>query len=72
MRTLFSTKSSATSIRNGEHSSVDCFITHCGSGSLFEALVNTCQLVLLPNVGDQIINARMMSKNLKVGVEVEK
>ncbi|KAL7185434.1 hypothetical protein ACSBR2_027386 [Camellia fascicularis] len=55
-----------------EHSSVGCFITHCGSGSLSEALVNTCQLVLLPNVGDQIINARMMSRNLKVGVEVEK
>ncbi|KAK9928694.1 hypothetical protein M0R45_025817 [Rubus argutus] len=27
---------------------------------------------LLPNVGDQIINARMMSGDLKVGVEVEK
>ncbi|GMP67413.1 hypothetical protein CsSME_00027410 [Camellia sinensis var. sinensis] len=55
-----------------EHSSMGCFITHCGSGSLSEALVNTCQLVLLPNVGDRIINARMMSTNLKVGVEVEK
>ncbi|CAL5406613.1 unnamed protein product [Camellia sinensis] len=55
-----------------EHSSVGCFITHCGLGSLPEALVNTCQLVLLPNVGNQIINARMMSRNLKVGVEVEK
>ncbi|KAL6128121.1 hypothetical protein ACLB2K_071477 [Fragaria x ananassa] len=41
-------------------------------GSLSEALVNECQLVLLPNVGDQIINARMMSGDLKVGVEVEK
>ncbi|KAH7860907.1 hypothetical protein Vadar_032084 [Vaccinium darrowii] len=37
-----------------------------------EALVNECQLVLLPNVGDQIINARMMSASMKVGVEVEK
>nr|A0A2R6QXF8.2 RecName: Full=Cyanidin 3-O-galactoside 2''-O-xylosyltransferase FGGT1; AltName: Full=Flavonoid 3-O-glycoside glycosyltransferase 1; AltName: Full=UDP-xylose flavonoid O-glycosyltransferase 6B; Short=AcUFGT6b [Actinidia chinensis var. chinensis] len=55
-----------------EHPSVGCFITHCGSGSLSEALFNKCQLVLLPNVGDQIINARMMSQNLKVGVEVEK
>lgn len=54
------------------HPSVGCFITHCGSGSLAEALVNKCQLVLLPQVGDQIINARMMSQNLKVGVEVEK
>ncbi|KAI8008201.1 UDP-glycosyltransferase 79B9 [Camellia lanceoleosa] len=55
-----------------EHSSVGYFITHCGSGSLSEALVNTCELVLLPNVGDPIINARMMSRNLKVGVEVDK
>lgn len=55
-----------------EHPSVGCFITHCGSGSLSEALVNKCQLVLLPNVGDQILNARMMGNNLKVGVEVEK
>ncbi|XP_058756242.1 UDP-glycosyltransferase 79B30-like [Vicia villosa] len=55
-----------------EHPSVGCFITHCGSGSLSEALVNKCQLVLLPNVGDQILNARMMGNTLKVGVEVEK
>ncbi|KAL6123587.1 hypothetical protein ACLB2K_076108 [Fragaria x ananassa] len=55
-----------------KHPSVGCFVTHCGSGSLSEALVNECQLVLLPNVGDQIINARMMSGDLKVGVEVEK
>ncbi|KAL4620512.1 hypothetical protein ACB092_06G159800 [Castanea dentata] len=43
-----------------KHPSVGCFITHW------------CQLVLLPHVGDQILNARMMSNNLKVGVEVEK
>ncbi|ESW21716.1 hypothetical protein PHAVU_005G093600 [Phaseolus vulgaris] len=56
-----------------EHSSVGCFITHCGAGSLTEALVNKCQMVLLPQLdGDHIINARMMGSNLKVGVEVEK
>ncbi|KAK7312846.1 hypothetical protein VNO77_37029 [Canavalia gladiata] len=54
------------------HPSVGCFITHCGSGSLSEALVNNCKLVLCPNVGDQILNARMMGNNLEVGVEVEK
>ena len=31
-----------------------------------------CQLVLLPNFGDQIIQARLMAGDLKVGVEVEK
>uniref|UniRef100_A0A5B7BNK1 Glycosyltransferase n=1 Tax=Davidia involucrata TaxID=16924 RepID=A0A5B7BNK1_DAVIN len=54
------------------HPSVGCFVTHCGSGSLSEAMVNECQLVLMPHVGDQIINARLMSRDLKVGVEVEK
>ncbi|KAL5716318.1 anthocyanidin 3-O-glucoside 2'''-O-xylosyltransferase [Ranunculus cassubicifolius] len=54
------------------HPSVGCFITHCGSGSLSEALVSDCQLVLLPSVGDQFVNARLMGGDLKVGVEVEK
>lgn len=54
------------------HPSVGCFVTHCGSGSLTEAMINECQLVLLPQMGDQFINARIMSGDLKVGVEVEK
>nr|SBO16013.1 PREDICTED: anthocyanidin 3-O-glucosyltransferase [Lupinus angustifolius] len=54
------------------HPSVGCFVTHCGSGSLTEAMVNECQLVLLPHAGDQFINARIMSGDLKVGVEVKK
>ncbi|XP_061347769.1 cyanidin 3-O-galactoside 2''-O-xylosyltransferase FGGT1-like [Gastrolobium bilobum] len=55
------------------HPSIGCFITHCGAASITEALVNQCQLVLLPRVGsDHIMNARMMSTKLKVGVEVEK
>ncbi|XP_074303844.1 UDP-glycosyltransferase 79B30-like [Silene latifolia] len=55
-----------------QHPSVGCFITHCGAGSLSEAMVNKCQLVMIPDSGDQFINARMMSFELKVGVEVEK
>ncbi|KAI4322739.1 hypothetical protein L6164_022405 [Bauhinia variegata] len=54
------------------HPSVGCFITHCGAGSISEALVSKCQLVLLPVRGDQIFNARLMGTSLKVGVEVEK
>lgn len=53
------------------HPSVGCFVTHCGSGSMLEGMVNECQLVLMPHVGDQIFNARIMSGDLKVGVEVE-
>ncbi|KAM5588095.1 cyanidin 3-O-galactoside 2''-O-xylosyltransferase FGGT1-like [Rosa sericea] len=55
-----------------KHPSIGCFVTHCGPGSLNEALLNECQLVFLPNIIDQVINARMMSGDLKVGVEVEK
>ena len=49
-----------------------CFVTHCDSGSLPEAMVTDCQLVLLPHAGDQIINARLLGGDLKVGVEIEK
>ncbi|XP_062104642.1 cyanidin 3-O-galactoside 2''-O-xylosyltransferase FGGT1-like [Humulus lupulus] len=55
-----------------EHPSVGCSVTHCGSGTIFEILVNQCQIVMIPNCGDQILNARLMGNNLKVGVEVEK
>ncbi|XP_058739756.1 cyanidin 3-O-galactoside 2''-O-xylosyltransferase FGGT1-like [Vicia villosa] len=56
-----------------EHASVGCFVTHCGAGSLTEGLINSCQIVLMPHLdSDHIINARIMSRDLKVGVEVEK
>lgn len=55
-----------------EHPSIGCFVTHCGAGSLSEALVKKCQLVLLPHVGDHFFRARTMSSCLKVGVEVER
>lgn len=54
------------------HPSVGCFVTHCGAGSLSEALVSQCQLVLLPQEGDQHSNARLMGSELRVGVEVER
>ncbi|XP_075520852.1 cyanidin 3-O-galactoside 2''-O-xylosyltransferase FGGT1-like [Primulina tabacum] len=54
------------------HPSIGCFVTHCGSGSLSEAMVSECQLVLLPHSGDNFINARLMEGELRVGVEVKK
>ncbi|KAL1567400.1 anthocyanidin 3-O-glucoside 2'''-O-xylosyltransferase [Salvia divinorum] len=54
------------------HPAVGCFVTHCGWGSISEALVNRCQMVLMPHVGDQLINARLMGGDLRVGVEVDK
>ncbi|KAK9716562.1 hypothetical protein RND81_06G242100 [Saponaria officinalis] len=54
------------------HPSVGCFITHCGAGSLSEAMLSECQLVLFPQSVDQFLNARLMSTDLRVGVEVNK
>ncbi|XP_052208660.1 cyanidin 3-O-galactoside 2''-O-xylosyltransferase FGGT1-like isoform X2 [Diospyros lotus] len=54
------------------HPSIGCFLTHCGSSSLREGFVSHCQLVLLPHKGDQMINARLASLTLRVGVEVER
>jgi hypothetical protein len=47
-------------------------VTHCSSGSLSEAMVTDCQLVLLQHARDQIINARLSGGDLKVGVGIEK
>ncbi|KAE9588597.1 hypothetical protein Lal_00003234 [Lupinus albus] len=55
-----------------KHPSIGCFITHCGSGSIVEALVSQCQLVLLPNIFDQIITAKLISTTFKAGVEVQR
>lgn len=55
-----------------QHPSVGCFLTHCGAGSLSEAMVSDCQLVMLPHAVDQSVNARMMSLDLRIGVEIDK
>ncbi|KAK7342501.1 hypothetical protein VNO80_25462 [Phaseolus coccineus] len=55
-----------------DHPSIGCFITHCGVASLLEALVSNCQIVVLPNFIDQLLNARMISSSIKAGVQVEK
>uniref|UniRef100_A0A803LQJ7 Uncharacterized protein n=1 Tax=Chenopodium quinoa TaxID=63459 RepID=A0A803LQJ7_CHEQI len=55
-----------------QHPSVGCFVTHCGVESLSEAMVSECQIVLMPQAVDQFLNAKFMSLELKVGVEVEK
>ncbi|CAK8535261.1 unnamed protein product [Lathyrus sativus] len=56
-----------------KHSSVGCFVTHCGAGSLTEGMVNNCQMVLMPHLdSDHIINTKIMGRELKVGMEVKK
>ncbi|XP_043697241.1 cyanidin 3-O-galactoside 2''-O-xylosyltransferase FGGT1-like [Telopea speciosissima] len=54
------------------HPSVGCFITHCGGSSTWESLMNDCQVVVLPQIADQFFNAKLLSRDLKVAVEVER
>ncbi|XP_015883852.2 UDP-glycosyltransferase 79B9 [Ziziphus jujuba] len=54
------------------HPSVGCFVSHCGFGSMWESLVSDKQIVLVPHLGDQIINTRLLSTDLKVAVEVKR
>lgn len=52
------------------HPSVGCFVSHCGQGSMWESLVSDCQIVLVPQLAEQIINPGLMSEGLEVSVEV--
>lgn len=54
------------------HPSVGCFVNHCGFGSMWEALLSKNQIVLVPHLGDQILNTKLLAKEIKVAVEVEK
>ncbi|XP_043697737.1 cyanidin 3-O-galactoside 2''-O-xylosyltransferase FGGT1-like [Telopea speciosissima] len=54
------------------HPSVGCFVTHCGGSSTWESLMNDCQVVVLPQIADQFFNARLLTVDMKVAVEVER
>lgn len=54
------------------HSSIGCFVSHCGFGSMWESLMSDAQIVLIPTLGDQILNTRLLAQELKVGVEVKR
>ncbi|CBI20245.3 unnamed protein product, partial [Vitis vinifera] len=54
------------------HPSVGCFVSHCGFGSMWESLTSDPQIVLVPELLDQILNTRLFAEVLKVAVEIEK
>ncbi|XP_059662680.1 UDP-glycosyltransferase 79B6-like [Cornus florida] len=54
------------------HPSVGCFVSHGGFGSMWESLMTDNQIVLVPQLGDQILNTKLMAEELKVAVEVER
>lgn len=54
------------------HPSVGCFVNHCGFGSMWESLISDCQIVLVPHLGDQMLNTKLLADELNVAVEVKK
>ncbi|XP_022858928.1 anthocyanidin 3-O-glucosyltransferase-like [Olea europaea var. sylvestris] len=54
------------------HKSVGCYLCHAGFSSVIEAIVNDCQLVMLPQKGDQYVNSKLVHGDLKAGVEVNR
>lgn len=54
------------------HPSVGCFVCHAGLSSVLEAIVAGPQLVMLPQKGDQFLNARLFAAEMGVGFEVER
>lgn len=54
------------------HPAVGCFLCHAGLSSVVEGVISGCQLVMLPQRGDQFLNARLFSGDLGVGVEVRR
>ncbi|MQM12376.1 hypothetical protein Taro_045293 [Colocasia esculenta] len=54
------------------HPAVGCFLSHAGMSSVVEGLIGGCQLVMLPQRGDQFLNARLFAGDLGVGVEVRR
>ncbi|CAL1375480.1 unnamed protein product [Linum trigynum] len=55
------------------HPSVGCFVTDCELGSVWEAFLSECQILLIPGFGKQhVLPAKLMAEELKVAVEAEK
>ncbi|KAJ7981785.1 UDP-glycosyltransferase [Quillaja saponaria] len=55
-----------------KHPSVGCFVSHCGASSMWESLMSDCQIVLVPQLIDQVLNTRQLAEELEVAVEVKR
>ncbi|KAK7371792.1 hypothetical protein VNO80_05157 [Phaseolus coccineus] len=53
-----------------QHSSVACYITHCGWNSILEALQFEKKLVCYPVAGDQFVNCAFVVEVWKVGIKL--
>ncbi|PNY13154.1 UDP-glycosyltransferase 75D1-like protein [Trifolium pratense] len=53
------------------HSSLGCFLTHCGWNSCLESLVSGVPMVAFPQRMDQMTNAKLIEDVWKIGVRVD-
>ncbi|KAJ4801445.1 Glycosyltransferase [Rhynchospora pubera] len=53
------------------HSSVCCFLTHCGWNSTLETLTAGVPVIAYPQWGDQVTNAKFLVDIYKVGVKLK-
>lgn len=55
-----------------KHSSLGCFVNHCGFGSMWESVMSNKQIVLVPLLGDQILNTKLLVEELEMAIEVQR
>ncbi|CAH9121268.1 unnamed protein product [Cuscuta epithymum] len=53
------------------HTSIGCFVSHGGSASMWESFLSDCPVVFMPTRIDYALNARLMTEELQLAVEVE-
>ncbi|KAI7730794.1 hypothetical protein M8C21_025020, partial [Ambrosia artemisiifolia] len=52
------------------HPAVSCFVTHCGWNSTMEALSSGVPVVVFPQWGDQVTNAKYLVDEWKIGIRM--
>ncbi|KAL5562703.1 hypothetical protein UlMin_032450 [Ulmus minor] len=53
------------------HVSIGVFVTHCGSNSVYESLVNCVPMICRPFFGDQHMTGRMVESIWEIGLKAE-
>ena len=53
------------------HESVEGFLSHCGRNSAMEAICAGVPILAWPMMAEQLLNARMVVEEIKIGLRVE-
>ncbi|KAL2924128.1 Crocetin glucosyltransferase chloroplastic [Bienertia sinuspersici] len=54
------------------HSTIGCFMTHCGWNSILESLITGVPIVGVPQISDQPTNAKLVEEVWQVGIRAKK